>query len=142
MVDEAHCSDFDNTLDCEDESEEMSRFLDKFVSWKQVIPIVVLVASHEDGIDENHQNNKIVKHWPAYQLDGFVTETVAFVETTKRVLVKYHKLIPLFEFVGSAVEYFLLWAHCTFTDKFHLFILSFRSLFFISCLSEELHILS
>jgi len=142
VVDEAHSSDFDNTLDCEDEREEMSRFLDKFVSWKQVISIVILVASHEDGIDENHQNNKIVKHWPANQLNCFVTETVALVKTAERILVKYHKLTPLFEFVSSASKYFLLWAHCIFTNKFHLFVLGFGSLLFVTCLSEELHVLS
>ena len=57
----------------------MTWILNKLVCRTQIIPVVVLIDGHEDGVDKDHQDNEIVKHGPADELDSFISNAVAFV---------------------------------------------------------------
>ena len=119
----------------------MSCLLDKLIRWLFVISIVVFISHHENGVDEDHQNNEVVEHWPADQLHCKVTDFVAFVQAEARVSVKHDELIVLIEFVSSACKLFLLWSHDVFTEKLHLLILRFSSGVLVTGFGEERHVL-
>ena len=78
-MNKTHSYDFNNTFDCKCKGEEMSCLFNKLISWQLVISIIVFITRHENGVNENHKNNKVVKHRPANQLNGLVSETITFV---------------------------------------------------------------
>ena len=82
-MNKAHGNNFNDTLNRKGKGEKVTGLFNELIGWELVISVVVLITSHENRVYENHQDDEIVKHWPAYQLDGLVTEAVTFVEATK-----------------------------------------------------------
>jgi hypothetical protein len=139
-MNKAHSYNFDDTFNCKGKSEKMTSLLNELISRKLVVSIVVLITSHENGVYENHEHNKVVEHWPTNQLNGSISQTVAFVQAKQGVFVEHYKFLVLFEFVSSACKLLLLRTHGFFTDQFHFFVLKFSSGIFVTCFGEILHI--
>jgi hypothetical protein len=141
MMDKTHSNDLSQAFDGECEREEMSCLLNELICWLFVISIVVFITHHEDGVDEDHKNDEVVKHWPADQLDCKVTDLVAFVQAEARISVEHDELLVPFEFVSCSSKFFLLRAHDVFTEKLHLLILRLSPRVLVTSLGEECHVL-
>jgi len=72
-MNKTHSHDLNNTFNGKSKCKEMPGLFNKLISWLFVISIVIFITHHEDRVNENHENNEVVKHWPADQLDSFVT---------------------------------------------------------------------
>ena len=142
MMNKTHSHNLNHTFDGKRKCEEMPCLFNKLISWLFVISIVVFITHHEDGVNENHKNNEVIKHWPADELNCFVTEAIAFKQAEARISVENDELIELFEFVSCSKKFFLLWTHHVFTEQLHFFVLSFSPFVFITCFGEILHVLS
>ena len=65
MNDEAHGNDFDYSLKGENECEEEAALFQESIPFIRGFSICVIKTSQKDGVDEDHDDDKVVKPGPA-----------------------------------------------------------------------------